>query len=205
MRLWGMWGCSWPFWGAVGPSGAPPGAAPSAVRCEALSTVRPTGVLWSAPFYLGCDVNIRKASKYFSANVRLRRFLARFPDGFGAVGAPWRGHPSTEGLVGAQPSSGAAPCLLRNPLGCFGGDCPQLEDIWRGRMLRRKLGASTVAPGWGLAVSRRSCRAFCNVRKKKINISIFLGSILGLKPGRGLILSGCYPAANGMFFFSGDI
>lgn len=54
-------------------------------------------------------------------------------------------------------------------------------------------------------MSWRSCRAFCNVRKKKINISIFLGSILGLKPGRGLILSGCYPAANGMFFFSGDI
>lgn len=75
------------------------------------------------------------------------RFLARFPDRFGAVGAPWCGRPSTEGLVGAQPSSGAARCLILNPLGYFGGDCPQLEGIWRGRMLRRKLGASMVALG----------------------------------------------------------
>lgn len=110
--LWALPGCCagavprWACWGPGGPWGARGPLLPLVGCCRALgglllgpipqlwgtrqgwgSAVWATGVLWSARFYLGCDINIRRASKYFSANVCSRRFLAR--PGFPAIAGPW--------------------------------------------------------------------------------------------------------------------
>lgn len=80
---------------------------------------------------------------------------------------------------------------------------------WRGLSSRMMILISKAALVWFRAAVwsvgcefgvQRSCRAFFYVRKKKINISIFLVSVFCSKAGRALIVSSRYPV-NGVFFF----